>query len=296
MRSSIWLGFIFLATWLGGQTYSFPVFKDTRIINTHSVEVLPKHKMDIRIAHRFGDIAGPAGGFQTLFGLENASDVVIGGEYGATNHLTLGVYRAKGAGVTVQGTAGLRQLLNGVTKLAIVKQGNEENSSNSPFSMTLLGVVTLSTTKRNPESPDALQSFPKFSHRLVYHGQLLLARAYSDRFSMQIAPGYTYRNLTPFEDQNGIFSLAVAGKIQLSKVYGLILDSNFPIAAGRGANSGYYPAIGAGLEIDTGGHVFQINLTNATGIMEADYIPYTTSNWLDGEFRMGFTVRRWFNL
>jgi hypothetical protein len=50
------------------------------------------------------------------------------------------------------------------------------------------------------------------------------------------------------------------------------------------------------LEWDTGGHVFQLNFTNATGIFETDYIPYTISNWGDGEFRMGFTISRWFNL
>ncbi|MFQ5446191.1 MAG: DUF5777 family beta-barrel protein [Saprospiraceae bacterium] len=39
-----------------------------------------------------------------------------------------------------------------------------------------------------------------------------------------------------------------------------------------------------------------MNFTNATGIIPTDYIPYTRSNWLDGQFRIGFTISRIFNL
>jgi len=76
----------------------------------------------------------------------------------------------------------------------------------------------------------------------------------------------------------------------------LILDATVPLTGERTADAGFYPALGIGLEIETGGHVFQVNLTNATQLMETDYIPYTTSNWLDGEFRLGFTISRLFNL
>ena len=74
-------------------------FKDSRVINTHSVETLPKRKLDVRIFHRFGDLAGDNGGFQTFYGLENASDVVIGLEYGITNNphsWSLSIQRGRG--------------------------------------------------------------------------------------------------------------------------------------------------------------------------------------------------------
>lgn len=77
---------------------------------------------------------------------------------------------------------------------------------------------------------------------------------------------------------------------------GLVADATFPFSPTITSLNGYSPAIGVGFEFDTGGHVFQLNLTNATGIFETDYIPYTTTDWLDGEFRIGFTISRWFNL
>ncbi len=275
------------------QDYVLQTFKDRRVINTQSVETLPKRKLDVRISHRFGDVAGDNGGFQTLFGLENATDVLIGAEYGFTDDLTVGLFRAKGAGFMPEGNAGLRQLMNGVLKYRIVQQTND---GGSPVTVALVGLATMSTAPRVKDSPEAISSFPKFAHRFAYNAQLLVARKFSDGFSLQIIPGYTHRALTPFGDENGIFSLGAATRVQLSKVFAFVADATVPFSERRRPENGFYPAIGLGLEIDTGGHVFQVNFTNATGIMETDYIPYTTTNWLDGQFRLGFTISRLFNL
>ncbi len=287
----------FLALWmsvgLSAQDYTLQIFRDSRVINTHSIETLPKRKLDVRIAHRFGDFAGDNGGFQTLFGLENAADVLIGAEYGFTDNFTAGLYRAKGAGAMPNGTAGLRQLLNGVLKYRFLRQ-TEDGST--PLSMALVGMVSMSTAERVENSPEAIRSFPKFAHRFAYNAQLILARKFSHGFSLQLIPGYTHRALVPFEDENSIFSLGAATRVQLSKVYALVADATFPLTDARSSDAGFYPAVGIGLEIDTGGHVFQVNFTNATGIMETDYIPYTTSSWTEGQFRLGFTISRWFNL
>ncbi len=285
-------------TLLGAQTdadpsYVYRTFKDSRVINVHSVETLPAHKMDIRISHRFGDLAGKNGGWSTFFGLENATDVLIGAEYGFTDHLTVGLYRAKGAGVTPQGDAGLRQLVNGIFKYRLLRQTTDDR-----VPLTLSGglTVSMSTASKIEGSENLIRSFPQFSHRFAFHGQLMMARKFSESVSLQFTPGYTHRNLVPFAGENGIFSLGLAARVQLSRTYGLIADATFPFAETYATDNGYYPAIGFGLEIDTGGHVFQVNLTNATAIMETDFIPYTTSNWSQGEFRIGFTISRLFNL
>ena len=146
------------------------------------------------------------------------------------------------------------------------------------------------------DDPEVLNSFPKTAHRFANHISLLIGRKFSDRFSLQVIPAYTHRNLVATQDENGLFSLGFATRLQLSKVFGVIVDGTFPFSDIRNSENGYYPALGIGLEVETGGHVFQINLTNATGIMETDYIPNTRSNWGDGEFRLGFTISRLFNL
>lgn len=293
----ITLSFVLLGNLLSLQAQTpekiYQTFKDRRVINTHSVETLPAHKLDIRIMHRFGDLAGDNGGFQTFFGLENATDVAIGAEYGVSDRFTVGLFRAKGAGITPEGNSGLRQLTNGILKYRLMHQTKDNLV---PFSLTAVGVITMSTASKIEDNPDLIRSFPKFAHRMATNWELIIARKFSEGFSLQLLPAYTHRNLVTFEDENGIFSLGFATRIQLNKVVGIIGDMTLPFNERRTTESGYYFPWGIGLEFDTGGHIFQLNFTNATGVMETDYIPYTTSNWGDGEFRLGFTISRLFNL
>ena len=109
-------------------------FKDTRVINTHSVETLPKRHLDFRIAHRFGDLAGAAGGWPTFYGLENAEDVLIGFEYGLSDNLMIGISRTKGSGP-------LTQNVNGLIKYRPITQ----LKGKLPFSVALVGVGSYST-------------------------------------------------------------------------------------------------------------------------------------------------------
>ena len=274
------------AHFLYSQDFTQQTFKDTRVINTHTVETLEKRKLDIRIGHRFGDIAGDNGGWQSFYGLENAADILIGAEYGITNNITVGLNRTKGAGP-------LKKLINTSLKYRFLRQKNDESM---PFSMAAHGLWSISTMEQDTSNDEVLNNFPEFSHRYMYTVQVLIARKFSNAFSFQVIPSYTHRNLVPYNDTNGLFSLGFAMRIQLSKVFGIIADATFPFSDLRTPENDYYAPLGIGLEIDTGGHIFQINFTNSRGIAETDYIPNTQSDWLKGEFRLGFTISRTFNL
>ncbi len=281
---SIFLCWSFLS--IQAQETVFQTFKDTRVINAHSVETLRAGRMDIRISHRFGDIAGPGGGWQTFYGLENASDIMIGAEFGLSDNIMMGINRTKGAGP-------LKQNIHGFLKFRMITQ---EIKGRNPFSLAFLAMTSTSTMpKSNIEG--VLNFFEKPVHRLSYHLQLIMARQFSERFSFQISGAWTFRNIVPSNDQNDLVSVGAATKLQLTKSIGFIVDATVPISSLRTSENGYYPAIGVGIEWETGGgHVFQMNLTNATGIAETDYIPYTLSNWFDGEYRLGFTISRLFTL
>lgn len=261
-------------------------FKDTRVINSHSVETLQKGKLDFRVTHRFGDLAGDGGGWPTFYGLENAADVLTGLEYGLTNNLMVGLSRTKGAG-------SLRQNINSFLKFRVLR---EERNGNSPFSMSFVGTNSISTMPKS-ENPGALNFFEKSLHRFTYNLQVILAKKISNRISVQGTAAWTYRNIVPATDQNDLVSLGIAGKFQVSKVFALIVDGVFPLSGSRRPEFDFYPPLGIGFEWETGGgHVFQLNVTNARGIVETDFIPYTKTNWSDGEFRLGFTISRLFTI
>lgn len=271
---------------LQGQAQVYQTFKDTRVINTHSTETLGKGQLDIRIAHRFGDMFGDRGGWETFYGFETARDVQIGGEFGLTDNVMIGLSRTKGAG-------DLKQNVNGIFKWRFIHQNDEKNL---PISAAFAGTASVSTQKANDEGT-SVTSFPEFTHRMVFHTQFIIARKFSRAFSLQLGGGFTHRNLVLEDGDNDILNASIASRIQITSGLGLILDANFPFAPTINSDNGHFPALGVGIEYETGGgHVFQINLTNSSGIMETDYLPYTTSDWSKGEFRIGFTISRLFIL
>ncbi len=264
----------------------YQTFKDTRVINAHSTETLQAGYMDFRIGHRFGDFAGPGGGWETFYGLENATDVMIGFEFGLTDNFMIGINRAKGNGP-------LRQNVNGIAKIRLAEQ---DVNGSLPFSVAVLGQASISTMPKS-KVEGQINFFSKFAHRLAYHAELITARKFSNYFSLQLSGAWTYRNIVPSSDKNDIVSIGLASRIQMTKSIGIILDGRFVFSELRTAENGYYPPLGIGIEWETGGgHVFQMNFTNATGISQTDYIPYTQSNWLDGGYRLGFTIGRQFKI
>lgn len=282
--------FIFAILWFGLSAQEsekvYQTFKDTRVINAHSTETLKAGLLDFRIGHRFGDFGGDGGGWETFFGLENASDVMIGFEYGITNNVMIGVNRAKGSGP-------LKQNVNGIAKIRFAEQ---DLDNTIPFSLAILGIASASTMPRS-NTEGVINFFDKAAHRLSYHAELIMSRKFSNYFSFQMSGAWTYRNIVPNNDKNDLVSIGFASRIQMSKSIGIILDGRIIFSDIRTTDAGYYFPLGIGLEWETGGgHVFQINFTNATGIEQTDYIPYTTSNWMDGEFRLGFTIARQFRI
>ncbi len=267
---------------------AYHTFRDTRLINSQSVEVLKKHKLNVRIENRFGDLAGTEGGWKTFFGLDNIEDRSVGVEYGVLNNLTLGLCRTKGAGL-------LKQNVNGVVKYRLLQQ---QNQGGAPVTLTLLNTTSYSTMPKDTIHFTS-QSFTKFAHRLVYSTQVLLARKWNNRFSTQVSSGFTYRNIVSKADEHAILTVGAGTRILLTKHFAFVADATLPMSGKRALSKKsavYFPALGAGIEINTGGHVFQLNVTNAKGIVENDYIPYTQSSWSKGQFRVGLTISRLFNL
>jgi len=258
-------------------------FAGTRIISAHSVETLPKGTMDFRIEHRFGDMFGTNGGPQNMFGFDNLSDMRIALEYGVTDQLMVGFGRSKGTG------APYRSLLDGFVKFKVLQQGES-----SPVSVSL-GAGTSFSYMTASDDISQVNHFPNWQHRFAYYTQLNMARAFGDRLSLAILPTLTHRNYVAANDQNGLFSLGSAMRIKLSGRFALIAEYFHSFAAKEWRpNELYRQSLGVALEWTTFGHNFTVNFTNASGLGETQFIPYTTEDWLKGQFRFGFCVSRKF--
>lgn len=268
---------------VSAQSVQSYIFKDRRIINSWSTEVLPKRVLDFRVSHRFGDFAGVAGGWKTFFGLENAADISIGVDYGLLDQVTVGVHRAKGSGP-------LTQLVNAHVMWRITTRGIE-----NPASLGFMAMSTISTMPKS-DNPTALSFFPKFAHRLLYYAELVGAKKFNDIFSGSIGLNFIHHNYVQEINQSNLFALTAGLRLQLSRSFALLGEATYPISRAENEESYHFP-LGIGFEWETGGgHLFQVNLINSRGLSETDYIPYSRSDWTLGGFRLGFTIARKFRL
>lgn len=267
-------------------------FKTTRLVHAHTTKTVDKNELDFRITHRFDDIAGNAGGIETLFGFDNVSDIRIAFEYGLTDKITLGFGRSKGGS-----GLGPKQVLDGFVKYRIL----EQTKKSMPITLTAIATTELATESKT-ENLSAINSYEEFAHRFAYVTQVIVARKFSESLSLMIMPTFIHRNYVVSEDENNNFAMGVGGRIKITKRMAIIFDYFYNSSKYRNdlraleedAPITYHNPFGIGLEIETGGHVFHLNFSNSTGIIESQYIPYTDKSWLDGAFRFGFNISRVF--
>lgn len=300
MKQHLFLVFMLTVAIIGGSTNAtaqekednlvYDTFLSTRIVNAQSIEMIPKRNLDIRITHKFEDIAGPTGGANTFWGFDNVADVRIALEYGITDDLAIGFGRSKGY-------IGPTKLLDGFVKYRIFQQTRDNKM---PISLGVYANTVYSAAQADEVDPTSELFFDgNFTRRLSYNFQIMIARKFGERFSLQIMPNYLHRNFVRANDENNLFSMGVGARLAVSKNVAFLLEyyqyfSEFraDLANLEGDVPRFYPPIGVGIEIKTGGHVFTLNLTNSPGIIENQFIPYTNKSWLDGQFRFGFNISR----
>lgn len=257
----------------GDIQYVDNLFRGTRIINGHSVETLWEGEMEFLISHRFGRLNG---GAYEFFGLDQ-STIRLGLDYGIKNWLMIGI-----------GRSSLGKHYDAFGKMQFLKQSTGKKIM--PVSMTAFSSVAMNTLK--PGNPE--EALPVHS-RLSFVNQLLIARKFDDRLSLQLMPSWVHFNLVEsIAESNDIFSLGVSGSYQVSKNIALTLEYYQKVQGQLPA--GRFNPIALGIDINTGSHVFQIHLTNANGMIGKAFIGETTGDWTKGDIHLGFNMSRTFKL
>ncbi len=251
------------------------LFKATRVINGHSVKQLKKGELDIRISHRFGRVnSGP----YEFFGLDQ-SNIHLSAEYGLLDKLMVGVGRG-----TYEKT---------VDAFARYNIANQQ-SGNGAFPVTISYLSTIETIGLKWSDQTRTNYF---SSRLSFTQQLLIARKFSN-LSVQLMPTYVHRNLVPsVMDQNDLLAMGVAGRFKLTNRLAVTGEYYYvlrPIP--QRTSTKFYNPLSLGFDIETGGHVFQIVLTNSQGMREGGFIGKTNGSWLNGDIHIGFNISRVFTL
>ncbi len=259
-------------------------FKGIKLINANTIETTKKKTLEFRITHRFGNMQlGESAGTHSLGGLDNASNIRFSLDYGLTDNLSIGLGRSK-----------TFEHIDGNLKWRFLSQ----KTTGMPISAAYFTNVAVTPAVANDDRYD------KVANRFSYTHQLIIARKFSPGISLEVLPTFVHRNLvdqtilhpkTKVADENDIMALGFAGRIKVSKRVALVADYFLTFSEFRDSENGYYDPLSLGIEIETGGHVFHVNVSNSAGIIENDFIPYTTDSWGDGNYKLGFNISRVFN-
>ncbi len=260
--------------------YITNAFKSTRVINGQSIEMLGAGSLDFRILHRFGPVNSGAGQF---FGLDQ-STVRLSFDYAPYNDLLVGFGRST-----------VKKELDGFAKYRLLHQSRGDRDM--PVSVILVAGVTCWT---GPYADPTIANY--FSSRLAFYQQVLVGSKISDEFTLQISPTLIHQNLTLFKsDPHDIYALGVGGRIKITNRISFTFDWYHPFNLIRsqvinGSTVLKFDPIAVGFDIETGGHVFQVHLSNSIGMNERAFITETYYNWANGGIQLGFNISRIFQL
>lgn len=277
----------------------YATFKTARIGNAQTIETVKKHHLDYRISHRFGniydsDLSNPVNStFQTFFGFDNANDIRNSLEYGVLDNLCIGIGRSR-----------FNKIVDGTIKWKLLEQTADFSM---PISLALFSSTGYTHARTNEAIMygNVIKDFKTNElHRFSFFNEIIIASKINDWLSLELLPAFMYRNFIQqkvnakngAQDVNGFFTLGFGGRIKLTKRLSLIGDYYYNFASYYKNNASVFNPLSLGFEIETGGHVFSLLFTNASGLIENNYIPYTTETWTKGQVKFGFCISRTFAL
>ena len=249
------------------------VFSGTRLINGHTIETNKEGELEFLISHRFGRLN--SGGYE-LFGLDQAT-IRLGLEYAFTDGFMVGV-----------GRSSFEKTYDAFAKLRLFRQS--KSARGMPFGATYFTSVAYKTLREfDPIKDDLPAANFFFTH------QILIGGRGGEKFSWQLMPSLVHRNFVETaEEAHDVFALGGAIRVGVSKNMSLVVE--YYGAFGGQLTEDRLPSLALGLDIDTGGHVFQIHITNSRGMIEKVFITDTTGDWSNGDLHIGFNIGRIFKL
>lgn len=245
-------------------------FKALQIATMQSTKLPVKGDWYFLVAHRFGDLSN---GFDNFFGFDNAF-TKLGGIYGATNWLSLSLSR---------------HTYNKTYEVGVkYKLANQEVDG---FPVTIVGYNTIDI---NSELSKDIYPNLEFSQRMAYSTQLLISRKFSEIFSAQVASIYVHKNLyEATSDLKSTFLLGAGGRYKITKRMSINLEYAARLKVPKEDTLNSNP-LTLGLDIETGGHVFQLVFSNSQPMNDISVFTNANGDWTKGKVYFGFNLYRVF--
>ena len=252
-----------------GINYATAVFKGLKIVNFESTKLVAKNQFTLIVSHRFGSIEN---GVDSFFGLDDAV-TRLNFVYGISEAINIGVSRSS-----------FQKIYEASLKYRLVRQ----QDNGFPFTIVGFNSILINTALDEANLPKL-----EFKHRLGYTAQLLISRKISTNFSVELAPTFFHDNYVMIDSQdNSQYALGIGGRYKLGKRWSLNADYGWHL--NRSSDSPFKNPLSIGLDLETGGHVFQMHFTNAQPMNTNGFLGQATGDWFDGNIYFGFNLSRVF--
>lgn len=249
--------------------YEIASFKGLKIVNFESTKLVAKNQLSFIVSHRFGTIKN---GINTFFGLDDAV-TRLNFVYGISNGLNIGISRSS-----------FQKTYETSLKYTLARQVK----NGFPFAIVGFNELLINTAIDENDVPSI-----KFKDRLGYAAQLLISRKVNTNLSVELAPTFFHDNYVLLDEQeNSQFALGFGGRYKLGKRWSLNADYGWHL--NRATNSPFKNPLSVGLDLETGGHVFQMHFTNAQAMNTNGFLGQATGDWTDGNIYFGFNLSRTF--
>ena len=249
--------------------YASAAFKGLKIVNFESTKLVAKKELTMIVSHRFGSIKN---GFESFFGLDDAV-TRLNFVYGITDAINVGISRSS-----------FQKIYEGSAKYRLLRQ----QDNGFPFTVVGFNAILINTALEEDNLPKL-----KFKDRLGYTAQLLISRKISTKLSLEIAPTFFHDNYVQLNNQdNSQFALGTGLRYKLTKRWSFNADYGWHL--NRADNSPFRNPLSIGMDLETGGHVFQMHFSNAQAMNTNGFLGQATGDWSDGNIYFGFNLSRVF--
>ena len=250
--------------------YISSTFKGKKVVNGQSVEILSKGVLQFQIQHRFGTLNS---GFYNLYGLDN-SQIRLGFDYGIKDWMSIGIGRSS-ALKTIDVSA----------KIRLKRQS--KGSKEFPFTLVTNSAIYVKQYRWSETKEETFE----LSNQLSFAHQILIARKINRDLSVQLSPTLVHYNLVNYAEKNDRISLGFGARQKLTNR--ISVNAEYFMQINGKINN---DVLSFGFDIETGGHVFQLHLSNSPAMIESSFIHETKGDWEQGDIYFGFNISRVFTI
>lgn len=251
------------------ESYATALFKGLKTVNFESTKLTAKKELTFVVAHRFGSIEN---GLDSFFGLDDAV-TRLNFIYGLTDAINISISRSS-----------FQKIYESAIKYRLINQ----KDNGFPFTIVGYNSILINTALEKTNLPKL-----EFKNRLGYTTQLLIARKINKNLSLEIAPTFFHDNYVIDNNQdNSQYALGFGGRYKLAKRWSLNADYGWHL--NRSSSSPFVNPLSIGVDLETGGHVFQMHFSNAQGMNTNSFLGQATGSWGSGDIYFGFNLSRVF--